>query len=841
VKILRRLRYLLRQRQQERELAEEIEFHRRMSGDPRAMGNITRAREEARAVWIWPWLQSVWQDAGYAIRNLRRQPGLALLALAALGFAIGINTSLFTVYNAVAIRPWPVKDPERVVKIFSTDPRHEARMFGGIGIAESRYFASQSRAFSGVAATRQEPVHFGFESFGTPSWAAFVSGNSFRVLGFRMHLGRGVLPEEDRAQSPEAVAVLSFAFWRDRFGSDLSLVGKQVHIDEVPFTVVGVTPEDFTGASDGGGRQDVYLPYPALLLLHPTEQWPRDLLTDAEYCCEFAFGRLVPGVSRSQAAAELEVLDRQFRTSQGTGSRTFTLADSAMFNNPGRKRQMAAAFTLMFTAGMLVVLLACANVGNLLVARASARQKEIEIRRAIGAGRARIVRQLMTESLLLALGASALGLAIAYKLPLVLLNRIGEPGALRLAPDRVVLAYATALAVFACFSFGLAPALHATRAVASRRLPLRNLLLAAQVTLSVVLLMGAGLMLRSLADLRNRDPGFAIEGVSTIAFELPARSYDGAHTQAFYRQLIGAAPGGHFGLTEREPLGNSFAQTDFRPARTPETSRSLIDFQVVTGSYFDVLHIPILAGRNFTLSDKGRNVVLINETLARRFWNGQNPVDKTIVSRQIAREIVGVVRDAHTTNLDQLEPIFYVPFTGFAIPKVLVASNDSATVESIGIAVTRLEPRARMQAAPLRNNLDRWLRGPRLGAQLAGALGLFALILATVGMAGVSAYAVQQRTREIGIRMALGARPAQVVRLVLSGSSRAVVIGLVAGFAIALPASRLLRNVLYGVSPLDPVAYLSVALILAIAGLAASYAPARRATRVDPLTALRHE
>jgi len=353
--------------------------------------------------------------------------------------------------------------------------------------------------------------------------------------------------------------------------------------------------------------------------------------------------------------------------------------------------------------------------------------------------------------------------------------------------------------------------------------------------------MGAGLMLRGLTDLRNRDPGFAIDSVSMISFELPARGYDGARTQAFYRQVIGAEPGERFGLTEREPLGNSFAQTDFRPAGTPENTRSILDFQVVTGGYFDVLHIPVVAGRNFALSDSGRNVALINETLARRFWNGQNPVGKTVVSRQIAREVVGVVRDAHTGNLDQLEPVFYVPFTGVAVPKILVASDDAATMESIRAAVMQLEPRARMQVAPLRNNLDRWLRGPRLGAQLAGALGLFALILATVGMAGVFAYAVQQRTSEIGIRMTLGARPPQVVRLVLGGSSRAVAIGLVAGFAIALPSARLLRNVLYGVSPLDPVAYLSVTLILAIAGLAASYAPARRATRVDPLTALRHE
>jgi predicted permease len=841
MKILQRLWYLLRQHQQERELAEEIEFHRQMSGDPRAMGNITRAREEARAVWICPWLQSVWQDAAYAIRNLRRQPGFALLALAALGFAIGINTSLFTVYNAVAIRPWPVKDPERVVTIFSTDRRYRVEPRSGISVAEYRYFLSHSRAFAGVAVTRQEPVHFGFESFGEPSWAAFVSGNYFQVLGVGMQLGRGFLPEEDLVQAPEAVAVLGFPYWRDHFGSNPEIVGKQVRVDEIPFTVVGVAPENFTGASGGGSRQDLYLPYAALPLLHPTESWPRDLLTNPNACCDFALGRLAPGVSRAQGATELEVLDRQFQAERGLQGHGFVLAGSATLDTVGRPRQITAAFILMFTGGMLVVLLACANVGNLLIARATARQKEIEIRRAIGAGRARIIRQLMTESLLLALAATALGVLIAYKLPLFILAQVGEIPPFRMTPDGTVLGYAIALAVLACVAFGLAPALHGTRPATASRLALRNLLLAAQVGLSVVLLIGAGLMLRGVADLRRRDPGFAIEGVSIVSFELPARSTDGPHNQAFYRQMILAARGARIGMTESTPLGNGFRQTDLRPSDAPETQRITMDYEEVTAGYFEVLRIPIVAGRNFEPGDQGRNVALVNETLARRFWPGQDPIGKKIVSPRTTREIVGVVRDARTGNLDNLEAILYVPFTGFAIPKILVDSNDTTTVEAVRAAVVQLEPRARMEVQPLRDNLGRQLRSPRLGAQLAGALGLFALILATVGMAGVFAYAVHQRTREIGIRIALGARPKQVVRLVLGGSSRAVVIGLAAGLAIALPASRLLRSELYGVSPLDPVAYLSVAVILAIAGLAASYAPARRATRVDPVTALRHE
>jgi putative ABC transport system permease protein len=844
VKIIRRLRYLLRQRAIERELAEEIEVHRQMSGetsgDPRAMGNVTRAREEARAVWIWPWLQSVWQDMAYAVRNLRRHKGFALLALAALGAAIGIATSLFTVYNGVALRPWPVKDPGRVVKIFAADPRHV--LGGGVGVVEYRYFAERRHAFAGLAILVGEGVHFGFEAFGKASFAVLVPADYFRLLGVGMQLGRGFLAEEDRVESPEAVAVLSYALWRNHFGSDQGIIGKQVRIEDMPFTVVGVAPESFTGTSESGARSDVYLTLPALLLLHPAESWARQVLTDPGYCCHTLLGRLSPGVSRAQATAELEVLDRQFRAAQASkGRTTFLLAGSAMLDNPGAEPQVIAGFVLIFTGTLLVVLLACANVGNLLIARASARQKEIQIRRAIGAGRARIVRQLMTESLLLALGASGIGLLIAYKLPLFVVAQFGELPPTRLTPDGTVLGYAIALAAFTCIFFGLAPALHATRANFNSRLPLRNVLLAAQVALSVILLASAGLMLRAVADLRHRDPGFAIDGVSVVAFELPVRSLGSARMQAIYSRLSSDLPR-RVALTVTDPLSNSYREADFRPSGTPEAARSVVNRQDVSPGYFDVLRIPLVAGRHFQSGDEARRVVLVNETLAHRYWNGQDPVGKTVLAVDgVAREVVGVVKDAHAVTLERVEPTIYLPLSGWTIPKALIHSNDAGIVQSIAAVMREMEPRTRMQVTPLRDNLDRQLRGRRLRAELAGALGLFALILATVGISGVFAYVVQQRTKEIGIRMALGARPAQAVRLVLGTSSRAVFVGLFAGFAIALPASRLLRSFLYGASALDPVAYLSVAGILAVAGIAASYIPARRAARVDPATTLRHE
>lgn len=510
-----------------------------------------------------------------------------------------------------------------------------------------------------------------------------------------------------------------------------------------------------------------------------------------------------------------------------------------MMDNPGMTGQVTAVFALMFAGVTMVVLLACANVGNLLIARAGARQKEIEIRRAIGAGRARIVRQLMTESLLLALGSAALGLLIAYRLPSFVIARFGEIPPLRFTPDGRVLAYAVALAAFACISFGLAPAVHGTRPAVRSRLPLRNVLLAAQVVLSVILLTGAELALQGVGHLRGNNPGFQIAGVSVVSFEFPARTSDADHMRDFYREFKNALPTrDSLAVTAREPLTGGHWSADFQPAGQAPGSFRGIEYQEVTGGYFDTLRIPLIAGRNFDAGDEKRNVMLVNESLARLYWHDQIPVGRTVRSRKATWEIVGVVKDAYTSDLDHIEPTAYVPFLATSAPKILASPTDAQVAATIA---RRIEPGVLTQTLPLQDSVDRWFAAARVGAEIAGALGMFALILATVGMSGVFAFAVQQRTKEIGIRMALGARPAQVVRLVLEGSSRAIAAGVGIGIPCAFLGARFMRNLMYGVSPLDPIAYVAVAAILAMAGLAASYVPARRAARVDPLKALRHE
>lgn len=839
MKFLRRLDYWLHREKRDAELAEELEFHRFMTPD--TLGNTTIAREDARAVWIWPWLESVLQDLRYALRNLRRQPGFTLVALVTLGAALGLNTSFFTVFDAVALRLWPVKDPAHVVKLISQLER--TRRPRGFSVAEFRYFAERAKSFSAVVAMNDGPVRLGFEAFGKTSSAMFVSGNYFQALSVPMDRGRGFMPDEDRLDSPVDVAILSFPLWRDHYGSDPAIVGKQIHLDQIPFTVVGVASEAFTGTSSG--REDLWVPLPSMQSLR-LQGNTREFLRNPNDCCTPLAGRLAPGVSRAQAEAELTVLSRQFHEQYKLEPARILLTDASLLAGHSKRKNFMAVFALMFAGLTMVLLLACANVSNLLIARAAARQREIEVRRALGAGRGRIVRQLLTEGLVLALGASALGIALAWQLPSYVFTLVGDGPNVRLTPDAAVIAYAVALAAIACIAFALAPALHGTSVKAPRpRLPLRNVLLAAQVAMSVVLLIGAGLMLAGVKHAREHDPGFRIRDVAVISFEVPVSSYDSKRTVEFYtelsEQLNGLPEIQPVAITAREPLANShWAMTFHLPSEPPSTEHD-IEYQQISAGYFEILGIPIVLGRNFQPGDEARPVVVVNESMARRYFENVSPIGKSIVTGNQTRQIVGVARDAYLTYLEGVGPLLFTPFKGDQIPKLLIRASSPGAADAVAAITKRIEPRARVQSSPLAENVDQQLSGSRVMAGLAGTLGVFALVLAVVGISGVFAYVVQQRTKEIGIRMALGAAPAAVIALVLSGAARAATIGLAIGYIAAAGVAKFMAQYLYGVSPYDPRAYAEVAAILAISGLAAAYLPARRAVAVDPLNALRTE
>jgi macrolide transport system ATP-binding/permease protein len=866
-KLLRRLRYIFRQRRLEAELREELESHRRMReqeleargasaadaayASRRALGNTTLAREDARRVWIWPWLESLSQDSRYAVRSLARQPGFTAIALGTLAAAIGLNTSFFTVFGAAVFRPWPVPEPDRVVRVFN------GYGAGGFSHAAFRHLAANTKTFDGLFAARSAGNNVIGEDRARVFW---VTGDYFRVLRVPMAMGRPFSADDDRLNAP-AVAVLSEGYWQRRFGGDPSVVGKTISIEDVPVTVLGVAARAFAGTTTD--RMDLWMPMFAAGALRPNERWVRDELrrTAAGPVVRGTLsiaGRLAPGVTVRQAESELALLAAQLQSASGAGHGV-VLTDTTALAGP--KGGRPTAFANMFAAVMLVLLLACANVGNLLLARSAARRREVAVRLSLGASRARVVRQLLTESFVLAGGAAIPGLLIASYLPRLLTDAIsGRPTALQLEPDALVLGYTLVLCAIATLLFGLAPALHATRtsvAVALKddtarpgvRFSLRGLLLSAQVALSVVLVVAAALLLRGVRHARGIDHGFDLDAVSVVTLDVPVSAYDAQRTRAFSTQLAqeieGFGGGDPVAITQAVPFAGGNIKGSFEvPGRAEEEFNTVFD---VSPRYFDVLGIPLVAGRMLAPADAGRGVVLVNESLARRLWTIEGAVGQRIVAPANGwnmpgeLEIVGVVRDAHNVDLLNVGPTIYQPYSGRSVPFVLTRAKNAAALEQIAAAVRRIDPRVRTRVAPLSETVDSILRGSRLTATLASAVGLLALTLASIGMFGVFAFWVQQRTREIGIRMALGARAAAVVWTVLASSGRSIASGLVVGSVAAIVASGLLRRSLFGLSPLDPIAYLAAVALLTVAAVLATLVPARRAVRVDPVVALRHE
>jgi predicted permease len=869
-RLVNRIAYALRWKRHERDLLEELEIHRQMTQERleadglsrraaeaasrRALGNVALAREDARTVWAPPGLESVWQDVRYAIRTVRRQPGFALVACGALAAAIGLNTSLFTVFNALALREWPVRDAHEMVTLFNMSPR-DLRARGGGGpwgfsLDEVRYFSEHAKTFAGFVVTR---VGGGDKTLGDEDVpASWVSGNYFSLLGVEMALGRGFTDEEDRPDSPAAVAVLSYGYWQRQFGGDPRIAGRQIHLEEVPFTVVGVTSRAFTGTLPQ--PVDVWLPLGSSALLRPTDPYVRNVVLKPENCCSAVAGRLRPGVTREEAQAELGFLDAQYRGRREEGGGV-VVTGTAFAADP--KNSSAAAFAPMFTGTILVLLIACANVANLLIARAAVRRREIGVRLSIGASRRRVVRQLLTESLVLALASGAAGVLIALWLPARLLEWTGLPSrALQLAPDAGVLAVALAVSILASILAGLVPALHGVRVgvaaalkdpqAPSGRFPIRGVLLSVQVAVAVVLLVSAAVIGHAVRRIGAKDLGFAAQSLDVVSIEAPPRGFDTSRTRTVAAQIEQALiHSSGVALTSTPPLGSGVTKGSFTlPGAAGEEYFNSV-YEVSPG-YFDVLHIPIVAGRPIVGGDRGRPVIVINESMAQRFWQtaagaiGRFVTGAGGFNRPGDLEIVGVVRDVYVTSLSSVEPTIYQPLSGRVLPQILVADT-SAARDMVAKTVSRIEPRLRLRPAPLAANLGPRLRASQVAAALAGAMGGLALALAAVGTFSVFACWVQQRTHEIGVRMALGARPPQIASLVLRSSASALACGALAGILGSAGASRLLQKYLFGLSPVDPAAYVAVLLVVSGTAAAATYWPARRATRVDPVHTLRYE
>jgi predicted permease len=856
-RLLRRLSFLLRRNRLEAELREEMEFHRSLTGD-RAFGNATLAREDARGVWIAPWLESLWQDGAYGVRMLWRTPGFSLLAMGALTAGIGLNTSLFTVYSALAMKPWDVRDPDRVFRLVNNSTFDLRKRAGGppsgFSQAELDYFSAHATTITGAVTTGRNVTVRAGDADVTASW---VSGGYFTVLGVDMHAGRGFLPEEDRAGRPAAVAVLSHGFWLRQFGGDPAIAGRQIRLDDVSFTVVGVASAAFLGTVTD--RVDVWLPVASATLLRPEDRWVRAVAQQPANCCTPAAARLAPGAAPERASAELTVLSRQFRGARPNDTGGITMRGTQVFADA--KDNGTQVFIPLFAGLLLVLVLACANVGNLLLARAAARRREIAVRLSLGASRLRIVRQLMIESLVLAGAAGTAGVIVAAWLPSWIVARLaGGPIALRFQPDSRALIFTLLVAVLSAVLFGLAPALHGTRtgamaalkdgsAVPGTRFSLRTLLLSVQVAAVVVLLASAGMMVRSAAKAAARALPGQSRDLSVVSISPPVRGYDAARTRAISLQLeeelARAMTAGSVALTSTPPFASGNIKGGFRlPGGTTDEFNAVFE---VSPEYFAMMGLPLVDGRALQPSDRGTSAIVVNETMARQYWPGRRAVGQRIVctppesgwNRPGELEIVGVAKDSYMTGLTDIQPTVFQMATHRSLPAALAVGR--AAADAVAAAAGRVDPALRLRIQPLTGGVDVQLRSARAGAAIAGTLGIVALAFACVGMFGVFAYWVRQRTQEIGIRMALGAQSPDVIRLVLGTTGVAVSIGIFAGLVASAAAARLIRAYLFGASGVDPLTYAAVAALLVAASLAAAFLPARRATRIDPLVALRYE
>ena len=804
-------------------------------------------------------------DVRYALRTLARSPGFTAAALTLLALGIGFNTAAFSLVDAVLLRTLPqVARPKELVSI----EERQYRVFSYASYRDLR----DDRAFSGVAAWGRRPM--GLASSDGPAErvrGVVASANYFDVLGVRPEQGRFFLPAEE--DSGEAVVVLTHGLWQRRFGGSRETVGGTISINGAPFTVVGVAPPGFRGAGFGE-PPDLWIPVSA---------WPR-VATGAFARLDYhrrswgwmsIFGRLAPGVGTAEANAALRLAASrelsQYPTDTPKDYRIEAHPLSRAAAGAGDSADPARLLGLLLGAVGVALLIACANLANLLIARGIARRREMAVRVAIGASRGRLVRQMLAESLVLALSGGVLGLLVA-SWSLTLVSRVPLPGDLTIAAfaptlDARVLAFTTALSILTGVLFGLVPSLQASRVAVlpalkdevagGRRALLRGSLVSVQVALCLLLLSGAGLLVRSLRNLLAADVGFEPKGVALAFVNLGPARYDAARAWSFASEAsarVAGLPGVRSAAWAGTlPLSGDEDNESVELPGQPKDQRQVVRANAVGPRYFKTLGLPIAAGREFDATDtpEGPKVVVVNEAAARKFWPGQSALGKRLVIYGAERTVVGVCRDS-----------LFGSWNENSVPQVTTPIQQlggDGVLSTMALAVRASgDPRALL--SPIRSELVR-LDGnlPVFGLQTledvmagelvpqrfgSGLLSLFAalsLVLATVGVYAVVSAAVAARRREMGVRMALGAQPRQLSGLVLRQTAAPLAAGLAAGLPLALGAARLLSRFLYGLSPGDVPTFAGAVLLLALAGLAAAALPARRAARVDPVEALRNE
>jgi putative ABC transport system permease protein len=840
-----------------------------------ALGGIDQTKENYRDRRGFPALEAVIQDVRFGVRMLRKNPGFTAVAVLTLALGIGANTAIFSVISAVLLKPLPFEQPDRLVKVYHTPPQASFPGIPTFSVSPANFldWRAQSQAFEGMAA-------YGFRRYtltgkGRPEAISIglVNSGLFSLLRARPLIGRVILEDEDEPGRDHEV-VLSYSFWLEYFGGDREIVGKNIELNAEPFTVVGVMKPgfDFPIVRSPNLRMQLWKP----MAWTDRERAVRDIHN------YLVVARLKDGVSLKQAQAELDGISSRLmqlypRDDKGWGAIAIPLTEDLV-------GEIRPSLLILLGAVAFVLLIACANVANLLLARTLSRRKEIAIRAALGAGRGRLLQQVLSETLLLALAGGLLGLIFAHYGVELIVNYLAQrlPRYREIGLDGGVLAFTLGVSLVTGFAAGLLPALRLAKEESNQALKesqgqvaldavgshTRSVLVVSEVTLSLMLLIGAGLLIRSLWALRSVNPGFDPHHVLTMGVSVPPTKFtDPAQQIRFFSDVlerVRTVPGVESaGLNDDLPLGDGSHEPILAEGWpvVPMSDLPEVDVRVISPGYLSAMHIPVLSGRDFDDSDaQGRaGAVLISQSMAKQFWPNENAIGKHVTLYfypQLTRVVVGIVADVKEDGLKQKRAAveLYFPLAQLSAPKSLewqsfgmnlvvrTAQNPSSIAAALTEAVHGVDPEvALLNVRTMDDLVSASLSPQRFTMLLLAVFAGLALLLATIGIYSVISYSVSRRTHEIGIRISLGASPADVLLLVLRQGMMLTAMGLVIGIITALVFSRLMATVVYDVKPSDPLTFVAVALLLAGVAVVACYIPARRATRVDPGVALRHE
>jgi len=813
-------------------------------------------------------MNSFWQDVQYSLRVIAKAPGYAAIAILTLALGIGANTTIFSWINATLLNPIPgLASPAEVVALSLTKNGENPFPFT---YPDYEAMRDGQKSFTGLTVFSFNPMSLTGKGKPERVWGMVASANYFDVLGVRPILGRGFLPEEDEKPGGAPVTMISYRMWQTHFGADPGVIGQTLDINQHRYTIVGVTPAVFQG-SQTGLRMELWIP----MMMEDQLEPQGDLLHDHHYFWLNMLGRMKPGVSPAKAQEEMTLLlKREVRDypDEHRGHDAVTLYP--LWRSPGANQFFSMLLPMLMTIAGLVLLLACANVANLALVRSVARRREIAIRTSLGASRWRLVRQLLVESLVLALGGGLLALVITFWTEgtfMKFMPQMDFPISLGIRTDRTVLLATLGISLLTGVIFGILPALRASSEApvnvlkedsgstsgGKRKARLASGLVVAQISLSLLLLICAGLFIRSFMSAQSINPGFNARGVLISSFDLFTGGYSDESGMEFDRQLVAklqTVPGiESVALSSRVPLGLGGGSTSVKPeGYVPQANESMETPEaIITPNYFQTIQIPIVKGRDFTLQDnkKSQRTVIVNEAFVDRYWPGQEALGKKLNS-DLTHEwftVVGVARNAKVNDLNEKPtPFVYLPvyqvYRATMIIHARVTGEPLAFGKTVEKTIYELNPDLAVFDVTTLESIEQIASiGQRVGGTFVGAFGLLALVLAAVGIYGVTAYTTQQRTREIGIRMALGASREDILRLVLGHGLRMTLAGVGLGLLASYGLTRYLKSMLLGVTSTDTLTFASVAILLCAVALFATFIPARRAMRVDSTVALRYE